>query len=218
MATGLTGSYSPVPGNRPMERLKRDVLAYVGLPDDPGALTEAETAIDSAVNQLNTRPWRWAVTYDDLVTVLNQFDYDVPRDLAEPFNLERLNQDLNPNGRLSYKDPKTFVYEHDRAVQPGTPTVYTILERGDGRLTLDKAPDQAFVTDYPQLRLWYLRNAYRGERSLNVPPYVEHFVLWYARWELAMTNARDRVESAERAWGRIWQEIVRKDNAEVDFV
>jgi hypothetical protein len=217
MATGLQGLFAPLPGTSGLPTLKRRICAYVGLPDDPSALTEAEDAIDSALNHLNTRPWRWAVAYDDITTVLDDADYDFPRDLGEPYDIERLNGDGNPDGRIPWKDPKTFLVDFDRVTGSGTPKVYTILERESGLITLDRPPDQSFVSSYPTLRLWYLRNAYRNGSAVDVPAHIEHFVLWYARWEMAMIHGRDRVDSAERAWTRIWQEIIRKDNAEVDF-
>jgi hypothetical protein len=220
MATGLAGIFSPLPGLRSLNELVNDILLFVGLPDDTDAQAAGAKAVKAGIRQLNTRRWRWSQTYDDLTMVASQFDYSLPRDVNQPMHVERLNSSSNPDGRLWYKNPKTFLLEHSRATGDGQPTVYTITDyQASGVLSLDLAPNASFVSQYPTLRFWYMRNVRfpEGGESINVPSAVEHFVESYGGWYMAARHARDRVDDAERDWRLLWQELVMMDNQETDW-
>jgi hypothetical protein len=221
MAIGLSGSFKQLPARRDTSELLLDCLLFIKQPSDPDSNRVALAAVGSGVRHLNTRPWRWALSYDDLTTVLSTYDYDAPRDVNQPFNIERLNSDNKPDGRIWYKNPKQFFMEHSRSTQDGTPSVYTIHGyHANGLITLDTAPNQSFVTNHPTLRFWYLRSvlppATDSER-IDVPASVEHFIEWYAKWQLAAIYDPSKASIAERHWRSIWQEIVSMDNAEVDW-
>jgi len=221
MGVGLSGSFKPLPATRDTSTIVRDVLLFVKMPSDDDTMLVALAALGSAARHINTRPWRWSLTFDDITTVLSTFDYSLPRDMNQPYNIEKLNSDSKPDGRIAYKDPKTFFLDHSRSTQDGTPSIYTIQGyHENGLLTLDTAPDQAFVTSYPTLRFWYLRSVLPpavDSGRIDVPSSVEHFMEWYAKWELATIYDPARASLAERHWRSIWQEIVSMDNAEVDW-
>jgi hypothetical protein len=89
----------------------------------------------------------------------------------------------------------------DRAVS-GTPVAYTVLNPYNyGQMTFSKAPNAAFVAQYPKVRHWFYRYIQfpAGDADVvDVPNDAERVILWLAKRYVAELYGNDSHISVAR--------------------
>jgi hypothetical protein len=213
--TGISAAFSLTPATRSLSQLQKEVAFYCALPDDPEALELAKLGINDAVRRLNMRNWSWALDYDDLVLEAGTADYALSTAFRAPRNLELLDSDGNPNGKLEWYDPKTFWRFFPDAGISGEPTAYTVINAADlGTFTMNYLPSAAFVATYVTARIRFYRRMellVLPTDTITAPSDVESFVTWHAKMVLASSVSPDRVALAERQAAQSWRMLLRDE-------
>jgi hypothetical protein len=204
---------TPTPQTRPFSEMKQVVARYVKGPQDTEVLELAGQALNEGIRKLNSELWQFALSYDDVTLASGTADYAVPTDWLAPRNAQLLDAAGAVSSWLNYYDPKTF----DATFTTETDGVcgYTVFNKtGDLQITLNAEPDAAFVAATPTLRLRYFANIqfYADEQdTLLAPSYVELFLLWFARFEVAAYWDASMAPTAERMWREQWASMKRLD-------
>lgn len=216
VAVGTTTAQSP--RNKNFGGLKSYVAAYVQGQNLSGVLSDAGMAVNSAIDYLNTTRWNFLHSSETLTLTASTASYTVAADLKRPLKLYRLNSSSERQGQINFKEHGVFFDELHSQTGDGFPTYYTIPSSASRTLILDRAPDAAFVSQYPTLELrYYARILHFGSDGdtigdLKAPPEVWTFLAWYARWDLACTRgSASQVTVAERHWNRLYDKL-RADN------
>jgi hypothetical protein len=204
---------TPTPQTRPFSEMKQVVARYVKGPQDTEVLELAGQALNEGIRKVNTELWQFALSYDDVVLAAGTADYPVPTDWLAPRTASLLDADGNPVSHLDWFDPKMF--DHTFPTTTDGVCAYTVFNKtGTLQVTLNASPDAAFVGTYPNLRLRYFANVqfYADDQdTLLAPSYVELFLLWFARFEVAAYWDASMAPTAERMWRDQWAAMKRLD-------
>jgi len=196
-------TWTSTPQTETFQTLQKLVAGYVLMPTDPEVLETAAAGIRRAIDRLNTRSWAWAITYDDITFDVDQTEYRLASGFKSPRNFEIWDANSQSVGRLSYKDWKTFLVEHQDITSESEPCVYSVSNvNAMGSLSLNAIPSVAWVAKYPTGRIWYYRKMQYPNPSgptLDVPSEVVPFVQASAE---AFTADRYAVAKAAPAYTR----------------
>ena len=216
MSVTIAASVSPAPKNKALGELKEEVLDIFGSPNDGKASKIAGRGINNAIRRLNSRVWYWTLTYHDITTSLDDADYGLPNDFKATFSMSFLKADLSQNGTADYFDPDTFDNSFPRSQDSGKPVAYTIYNATDTMtLSLNKAPNQSFVTDNAFLRHRYYRKVQEpnddGDRII-VPSEVELFIVASAAEEYSRIFDRKQWKLLRSDRQETWRQLKKDDN------
>jgi hypothetical protein len=208
-------TWNPSPAAETFSTLQKGVAGYVLMPTDPEVIDCASQGIKRAIDRLNMRNWNWALTYDDITFVENQYDYQLSSWFKAARNFEVWDVSSVSQFRLMYKEWKTFVVEHSNQASQGQPCYYSCLNsNATGLVTLNAAPTTGWIQSYPYGRiLYYRRVQYPAAvgNSFGVPSEVVAYIQAQAegytadRW--AVQKSRDAYTRAEI----LLRELIRDD-------
>jgi hypothetical protein len=216
MAIVAGSGFTPSPGLKTCTQLQSEVVRFVRAPNSATALTVALDALREGVADINRRVWHWTRVTQDITPSEGDDAYDLSDNFKAPNHAHLLNADGNRVGFLGYIDSKNFLIEnYDNSVD-GAAYYYTVINgHATGEMTLSKAPDAAFVSAYPTIRLYYYRNVQpcaAGGDVLAVPMNVERYIAWRAKEYVAAVYDPDREGLARRRADKIWYSMVRDDS------
>jgi len=223
MAIAVDSSVTQTPGEQSLSTLASAVANYVGASSSSEVLSMVEQAVGDGVNRLNTRTWLYNMLTFNVSLAVDQFDYNIPANFKKPRRADRLNSSNQVEGRLIWKDPKTFSDDHDNTTYTGTSSYYTVYSHYQyGTMSLDVAPDESMVASYPTIRLLYHARIDKPSGAgdvVGVPPEFYHFLEWYAKWHLSANRGnRTQMQQAERMWRDAFQSLLADDNdVDTDF-
>jgi len=220
VTVGTTSAQTPQQSN--FGGLKAQVAAYVQGQNQPSILADAGMAINSAIDHLNTRNWNWLLKQQTITLVASTATYTVNANFKRPRKLTKLDTNSKVVGWFDYQIPKAFLNANWGDVNDGDPWVYTVRNASDDRLlTFNVPPSSDFVTNAPTARLDYFARAQHfgadGDTmgTLEIPPEVKNYLVWYARWEIAsMRGDAGQIRAAENSWQRAWKHIAMDDRDE----
>jgi hypothetical protein len=201
--------------------MKRYVVNFIQGPDDGELLELAKDGINNGIDILNTDIWNWSVKRQVITFAADDDEYDLNNNFKKPLKMWLVDSSGNRNGRLYFKDSKTFMDEDTDATTSGTPTHYSIINPLDAQeVRLNNPPDSSFVTNHPSGHLYYfsrILHLVEDGETLDTLPEVWMFIGWYARWELAMARAQSSVSMIDRAFGawNRWLSRLKVDDANV---
>ena len=148
-------------------------------------------------------------------------------DFKRPRKLAKLDTNSKVAGWYDYQIPKDFLDTNWSDSASGQPWVYTVRNASDDRLlTFNVPPSSAFATSWPTARLdYFARVQHFGDDgdtmgTLEIPPEVKNYLVWYARWEIAsMRGDAGQIRIAEVAWRRGLQLLMMDDtNEQTDWI
>lgn len=197
------GESSPTPFSSPdtLGTICTLAAGYVLMPDDDEAIEIAAAGVRRAIDRLNTRKWRWALSYQDITFVAEQQSYDLNEDFKAPRRFTIFDVNSREQFRLDYKEWTTFADEDLVSISgSGDPYCYSSGNSNDyGTISLNVAPSSTWVATYPTGRIWYFRRvAYPVISSdpILVPSEVGGFLLASAEAFCAARYAPDKESSA----------------------
>jgi hypothetical protein len=205
-----------LPAQRAFSTLKSEAARFVLMPTDTTADSIAGDGINDGIRRLNTRPWEWAIQFQEITLTASQDQYEVAARFLAPRSTELLDASGNVmESNLAYYDAKTFVNDfYDRRMS-GDPMAYTVYARHEtGTITLDRPCSSGFVSRFPKLRLWYYqRLPYLSGASdvLDAPSEVESYVLWHAKHYLATIYDVSKAGVAKTEREETWMHMVRQN-------
>lgn len=217
MATGLGTSTYNTPQARTFTELKRDVASYVLMPDQGEALDAAGVGINNAIRRLNSRAWKWSITYTDLTLATDTFDYTLPNDFKDVFAMELLDASGNPQDHVGYMQAKEFMQTFQSSTATaGEPQFATVINAKNSLvLTLNYSPTTAFVAAYPTLRVRYFKRLpllSTGSDRPDIYSEVENYVTWKAKEYIASVYDPAKVRYARAEADDVWRDLVADDN------
>ena len=173
--------------------MKRQVVDYVQGANDPELLDVAGRSLNMAIDEINLHAWKKLTGAHYITLSVNQADYALKSDFRDPAKCELLDSSGNPRRRLMYKDFETMQIEHPDGGLTGSPNFYTIYY-SERLVTLERLPNQAFIDQYPTMRLRHYRRIpyLEGQLKLDAPSEFSLFVVWTARAELAAIRGESR--------------------------
>jgi len=213
MSVVVDDGFVPSPTGRACTDLTDDVAGYVLANNDGAALTKARDCLRSAVSKLNTRNWEWNKVHQLITMVADTATYTLNDSFRAPRSSHLLNSDGSMIGRLGYKDPQSFWYDHDKRDEAGSPCYYTVENpHALGTIRLDVIPSSAWVGQYPTIKLWYYRRTLPCSESvvsLNVPEEVSDWVAWQAKAHMAAHYDMGKVEYARDVADQMWRLLIQ---------
>ena len=215
MALGVAEDDIYIPSPRTYESLKRDVLNYIqGTQDDTDLDSLAGRAINDGIDRINSRTWKKIVEKMDITTVADDDDYPLLLTVKEPMVLLELDSSSNRQGRLEFKDLKSFYTERPNATVSGTPSHYTIQPH-QRMLLLDVPASSGYVSQVPTLQFWYFRRIPHltdEANKLDIPPEFERLVINHAAAMLAAIRGHQVFNFVRQEEELAWRELIRDDN------
>jgi hypothetical protein len=204
--------------------MRQEVTNYCKLPNTTGTKADnlAAAKIKNAIRKMNKRPWKFLMSKEDITLIANTRDYALTAsDIKKPRSCQLLRVGDKPNRRyLRYMDSKSFVDLEDTTIQQGTPRVYTFFNINDDKtLTLDTVPGAGFLGIYPKMRLRYYRTVQfpsADADKLTIPSDAEMFILWQAKFEMALDEAPEKAMIAHREAKQAWEDLIDDEGDDRD--
>lgn len=207
--------WTPTPGTETFGMIQKSISGYALMPEDPEVLESAAAGVRRAIDRLNTRPWNWLITYDDIAFVTGTTDYPLTSWFKTPRNFEIWNTSNQSVFRLHYKPWKTFLVEHQDFTAQGDPTTYSCANvNALGSVSLNAAPAEGWIALYPNGRLWYFRKVQypvNPGRPIDVPSEVVGFIQSSAEGYVADRYAPSKAAAAYSRAERFHHELVVDD-------
>jgi hypothetical protein len=194
-ANAVVTTLTPAP--KTFTNLKTEIARYAKLPDDADALAVAADGIYRAINKLNFQTWNIQRKNNDIATVTNQKEYDLPADWLKPLYCELLSATtFDPIGRLDYLSPSAFDYSYtDRSAASGTPLHWTVFNfAANAKMTLSAYPSSSWTTTNAKMRVRYYASfnyPINASDTVSTIAGVELFVAWDAKEYIADHYSND---------------------------
>jgi len=222
MATAVPASSSVTPGHDTAGTLMSKVASYVqAVTDDAEVKSTILCALNGAIAFVNARPWYKLTSSSDLDMTADDDDIGLPATFKEPLACYQLNSSDERTKRLPYKPLQTLLAERQDNTTPGTPSAYAI-NYNTRELILDIQPSSAWVTNNPELRLYFHRRLAELTQDSSVSggePEFDWFLIWYARREMAAVRDPGKFQLADRMTEQFYRELRRSDtNQQTDWV
>jgi hypothetical protein len=197
------GGASQTPAGTTLTNLKTEIARYVKAPNSTEVLGVASDGVDDAIRFMNTRPWEFNLTSEEITTVAAQKEYDIDATVKLPRHCELLDSSDVAYIRLPYFPPKDFLTRFQARSGSGDPLAYTIFNPYNyGQLSLSVAPSATWVAKYPKIRHWfyrYIQFPASDADVIDVPNDVERVIVWKAKLYMAELFGSDRHISVARA-------------------
>jgi hypothetical protein len=209
------GGASQTPAGRIRSVLATEIARFVKAPSSTEVTTAAVDAIEDAIRFLNTRPWEFNLTSEEITLVADQKEYSVDATVKLPRHVECLDSSDVAKLRIPYLPPKTFLTMFQDRATGGSAMAYTVLNPYNyGQLTLNRSPSAAFVAQYPKIRHWfyrYIQFPASDADVIDVPAEVERVLVWKAKVYIAELygNAQQR-QMAQANFREAWEELKKQ--------
>ena len=211
-------AFTPTPVAETVAMLQKQIAGYVLMPTNPEVLETALAGMRRGIDRLNTRNWNWALDYDDLDFAVDQYDYELTSWFKAPRSFEVWDTNGESVFKLGYKPWKTFLDQHQNLSLAVDPCVYSCSNPSAfGSVSLDAKPSAAWVSQYPQGRIWYYRRMQYPtgaalNQALDVPSPATLFVQAYAEGYVAERHAIDKATLAYARATQQFKDLVKDDN------
>lgn len=208
--------WAPVPSEQ-LGTISKMVAGYVLMPNDDEAIETAVAGVRRAIDRLNTRRWRWAMSYQDLTIIAGTPSYGLPSDFKQPRRFTFCDPDGVERGTLPFMPWVEFL-NYVSWDQPGQrdPCYYSSANPYDlGTIYLDSSPSEDWAAKYPTARLWYFRRVTYPVAAADpflCPSEVVAFIQDFACGFVADRYAPDKAALAYGRANALWRDLVRDDN------
>ena len=191
------GGASQTPTGTTLTNLKIEIARFVKAPTSAEVLGVASDGVNDGIRFMNTRPWEFNLTSEEITTVADQKEYAVSAECKLPRHLEALNSADVSLRRIPYMPPKSFLSAFPNRTGTGSaPVAYTVFNPFNyGQLSLSFAPTAAFVAAYPKFRHWfykYIQFPADNSDVIDVPNDAERVIVWKAKLYVAELYGSDR--------------------------
>jgi hypothetical protein len=170
-------------------------------------------ALNSGIALCNSRRWHKLTAQSDMTMAANDDDISLPTDFKEPMSVFTVNSSDNRTNRLPHKPLQTLLVEQEDNSTAGTPRAYAI-DYKNRNLILDIQPSSAWVSQNPELRVFYhrrLTELSQSSSTIDAEPEWDWFLIWHARREMAAIRDPDKFGLADRMAEQFWRQLIRND-------
>jgi hypothetical protein len=209
------GGASQTPAGTILTNLKIEVARFVKAPTSTEVLGVASDGIDDGIRFMNTRPWEFNLTSEEITLVADQKEYDVGATVKLPRHVEALDSSDVASVRIPYLPVKDFLLGFQDRSQSSQPLAYTILNPYNyGQMTFSGAPNAAFVAKYPKIRHWfyrYIQFPASDADVIDVPNDAERVIVWKAKLYVAELYGNEKHIAIARAnFKEAWTELKKQ--------
>lgn len=214
MATAVPASTSTTPGHYTASTMAGQVASYIyGDTADAELLSQITMTLNAGIGLINSRRWHKLTSQTDLTMTAADDDIGLPADFKEPIAVFTVNSSDERILRLPMKPLKSLLLERPNNDTTGSPEAYGINYK-TRELILDVQPSSAWVSQYPELRVFYhrrLANLTQDSSTIGGEPEWDWFLIWHGRREMAAIRDPAKFGLADRMAEQFWRQLIRND-------
>jgi hypothetical protein len=153
-------SFPQTSKNRSLDELKAELAGWVGGKSRDTILSQAQSALFSAIQEFNDVPWSFNLVTEDIVLATEASgtvgEYDLTNDWLIAARAQLVDSNSKTRDRGKWIDWRRWAQVFpDQSSTGSSPTHYTARSVFRvGRVTVDPPLDTSNLT-YPTMRLWY---------------------------------------------------------------
>ena len=216
------GGASQTPAGTTLTNLKIEVVRFVKAPNSTEVLGVASDGINDGIRFMNSRPWEFNLTSEEIPLVADQKEYAIDATVKLPRHVELLDASDQAQLKIPYLPPKDFLTRFASRSGSGAPLAYTIFNPYNyGQMSFSVAPSTAFVAAYPKARHWfyrYIQFPSGASDVIDVPNDAERVIVWKAKLYIAeMYGNEKHISIARYNFKEAWDELKkqhRRDDAD----